>query len=73
MAQVYVILEADRGGGVQVVGVYRHRSEAQLVMMESSHYFARTTELYDEDDEDGYEDDGQPTEMQEWQDYDRDC
>jgi hypothetical protein len=22
---------------------------------------------------DGYEDDGQPSEMQEWQDYDRDC
>jgi len=25
------------------------------------------------DEGDGYEDDGQPSEMQEWQDFDRDC
>jgi hypothetical protein len=73
MSHVYIVLDADRGAGVSVVAVYRSRAAAQMALFESSHYFVKSANLEDDNDEEGYEDDGQPTEAQEWQDYDRDC
>ena len=35
--------------------------------------FGIIKDVLNANDSDGYEDDGQPSEMQEWQDYDRDC
>lgn len=36
-------------------------------------FYDRNLSEFDEDEDDGYEHDGQPDEMQEWHDFDPDC
>ena len=54
--------------GLIVIDLLNWLSESDV-----KEFFEQYLNEEDEDDEDNYEDDGQPTEAQEWQDYDRDC
>lgn len=65
---LYITISDENGDVLRDINIYRDGSDSEG----ADNIINMIREAYADDDDD-YEDDGQPDEMQEWHDFDPDC
>jgi hypothetical protein len=66
---LYITISDENGDVLRDINIYRDGSDSEG----ADNIINMIREAYADDDDDDYEDDGQPDEMQEWHDFDPDC